>query len=71
MLNFLKRLEMKLKERSDKKMENPIEQKYPMTYAILRNAADRISNWKNVTPMAKIRKEIEINNVVIALVRTL
>ena len=52
-------------------MENPIEQKYPMTYAILRNAADRIFNWKNVTPMAKIRKEIEINNVVIALVRTL
>ena len=71
MLNFLEHLEMKLKERSDKKMENPIEQKYPMTYAILRNAADRISNWKNVTPMAKIRKEIEINNVVIALVRTL
>lgn len=52
-------------------MENPIEQKYPMTYAILRNAADRISNWKNVTPMAKIRKEIEINNVITALVRTL
>lgn len=71
MLNFLEHLEMKLKERSDKKMENPIEQKYPMTYAILRNAADRISNWKNVTPYAKIRKEIEINNVVIALVRTL
>ncbi len=71
MLNFLEHLEMKLKERSDKKMENPIEQKYPMTYAILRNAADRIFNWKNVTPMAKIRKEIEINNVVIALVRTL
>ena len=53
------------------KMRNSIEQKYPMTYAVLRNAAERISNWKNVTPMAKIRKEIEIHNVVIALVRTL
>ena len=52
-------------------MGNPIEHKYPMTYAVPRNAADRISNWKNVTPMAKIRKEIEINNVVIALIRTL
>ena len=31
-------------------MENDIEQRYPMT---LRNAADRISNWKNVTPQAK------------------
>lgn len=71
MLNFLEHLEMKLKVRSDKKMENPIEQKYPMTYAILRNAADRISNWKNVTPMAKIRKEIEINNVITALICTL
>lgn len=53
------------------KMRNSIEQKYPMTYAVLRNVAERISNWKNVTPMAKIRKEIEIHNVVTALISTL
>lgn len=53
------------------KMGNSIEQKYPMTYAVLRNAADRISNWKNVTPKAKLRKEIEIANVVTALISTL
>ena len=53
------------------KMRNSNEEKYPMSHAVLRNAAERISNWKNVTPMAKIRKEIEIHNVVIALVRTL
>ncbi len=52
-------------------MENDVEQRYPMTYAVLRNAADRISNWKNVTPQAKTRKRVEIAKVVVALSNTL
>lgn len=52
-------------------MENDVEQRYPMTFAVLRNAADRISNWKNVTPKAKTRKRIEITKVVVALINTL
>lgn len=52
-------------------MGNSIEQKYPLTYAALRNAADRISNWEQLTPEAKLRKEIEIANVVTALISTL
>lgn len=52
-------------------MENDVEQRYPMTFAVLRNAADRISNWKNVTPQAKTRKRIEIAKVVVALINTL
>lgn len=51
-------------------MEN-VEQRYPMTYAVLRNAADRITNWKNVTKQAKTRKRMEIVNIVIALSNTL
>lgn len=51
-------------------MEN-IEQRYPITWAVLRNAADRITNWKNVTPQAKTRKRMEIARVVVALSNTL
>lgn len=51
-------------------MEN-VEQRYPITVAVLRNAADRITNWKNVTPQAKTRKRMEIAKVVVALSNTL
>ena len=51
-------------------MEN-VEQRYPITMAVLRNAADRITNWKNVTPQAKLRKQCEIARVVFALSNTL
>jgi hypothetical protein len=58
-------------ERRKIKMENDIQKRYPMTYAVLRNAADRITNWKNVTKQAKTRKRMEIANIVIALSNTL
>ena len=51
-------------------MEN-VEQRYPMTYAVLRNAIDRIASWKNVTPQAKTRKQAEIAVVIVALLNTL
>ena len=51
-------------------MEN-IEQRYPITWAILRNAIDRIASWKNVTPQTKTRKQAEIAVVIIALSNTL
>lgn len=51
-------------------MEN-IEQRYPITWAVLRNAMDRIAGWKNVTPQAKTRKRMEIARVVVALSNTL
>ncbi|WP_418467243.1 hypothetical protein [Faecalibacillus faecis] len=51
-------------------MEN-IEQRYPITWAILRNAIDRIARWKNVTPQAKTRKQAEIAVVIVALSNTL
>lgn len=51
-------------------MEN-VEQRYPITWAVLRNAADRITNWKNVTPQAKTRKRLEIAVVIVALSNTL
>ena len=51
-------------------MEN-VEQRYPITMALLRNAADRITNWKNVTLLAKTRKRVEIAKVVVALSNTL
>lgn len=52
-------------------MENEVEQRYPMTYSVLRNATDRISSWKNVTPQAKTRKQAEIAVVIVALSNTL
>lgn len=51
-------------------MENDIQKRYPMTYAVLRNAADRITKWRNVTKQAKTRKRMEIANIVIALSNT-
>lgn len=51
-------------------MEN-IEQRYPITWAILRNAIDRIARWKNVTPQTKTRKQAEIAVVIVALSNTL
>ena len=51
-------------------MEN-VEQRYPMTFAVLRNAIDRIAGWKNVTPQAKTRKQCEIACVIVALSNTL
>ena len=33
-------------------MEN-VEQRYPITMAVLRNAIDRIASWKNVTHKQK------------------
>ena len=51
-------------------MEN-VEQRYPITMAVLRNAADRITNWKNVTPQAKTRKRLGIAVVIVALSNTL
>lgn len=51
-------------------MEN-VEQRYPITMAVLINAADRITNWKNVTPQAKTRKQAEIAGVIVALSNTL
>ena len=48
-----------------------VEQRYPITMAVLRNAADRITNWKNVTLQAKTRKRVEIAKVVVALSNTL
>ncbi len=51
-------------------MEN-VEQRYPITMAVLINAADRITNWKNVTPQAKTRKQSEIAVVIVALSNTL
>lgn len=51
-------------------MEN-VEQRYPITWAVLRNASDRITNWKNVTLQAKTRKRVEIAKVVVALSNTL
>lgn len=52
-------------------MENDIQKRYPITWAVLRNAADRITNWKNVTPQAKTRKRMEIAVVIVALSNTL
>lgn len=40
-------------------MEN-VEQRYPITMAVLRNAIDRIASWKNVTPQAKTRKQSKL-----------
>ncbi len=51
-------------------MEN-VEQRYPITMAVLRNCMDRIANWKNVTPQAKLRKQSEIAVVIVALLNTL
>lgn len=51
-------------------MEN-VEQRYPITMAVLRNAIDRIAGWKNVTPQAKTRKQVEIAVVIVALSNTL
>ena len=51
-------------------MEN-IEQRYPITWAILRNAIDWIARWKNVTPQTKTRKQAEIAVVIVALSNTL
>ena len=51
-------------------MEN-VEQRYPITWAVLRNAIDRIAGWKNVTPQAKTRKQAEIAVVIVALSNTL
>ena len=51
-------------------MEN-VEQRYPITMAVLRNAIDRIAGWKNVTPQAKTRKQAEIAVVIVALSNTL
>ncbi len=48
-----------------------VEQRYPITFAVLRNAIDRIASWKNVTPQAKIRKQAEIAVVIVALSNTL
>ena len=48
-----------------------VEQRYPITFTVLRNAADRITNWKNVTKQVKTRKRMEIANIVIALSNTL
>lgn len=48
-----------------------VEQRYPMTYAVLRNAIDRIASWKNVTQHAKTRKMSEIAVVIVALSNTL
>ncbi len=48
-----------------------IEKKYPMTYAVLDNAADRILSWNNVTNQAKTRKQVEIAKVLMALMKTL
>ncbi len=44
-------------------MEDAVEQRYPMTFAVLRNAGKRIMDWKNVTPQAKTRKRVEIAKV--------
>lgn len=52
-------------------MENDIQKRYPITWAVLRNASDRITNWKNVTLQAKTRKRVEIAKVVVALSNTL
>ena len=52
-------------------MENDFQKRYPITWAVLRNAADRISSWKNVTPQAKKEKRMEIARVVVALSNTL
>lgn len=51
-------------------MEN-IEQRYPITMGVLRNAMDRMASWKNVTPQAKTRKQAEIAGVIVALSNTL
>ena len=34
-------------------MEDDLQKRYPITWAVLRNAIDRIAGWKNVTPQAK------------------
>lgn len=57
--------------RKEKKEMEDVEQRYPITMAVLRNAADRITNWKNVTLQAKTRKRVEIAKVVVALSNTL
>lgn len=51
-------------------MEN-VEQRYPITMGVLRNAMDRMASWKNVTPQAKTRKQAEIASVIVALSNTL
>lgn len=51
-------------------MEN-VEQRYPITMGVLRNAMDRMAGWKNVTPQAKTRKQAEIAGVIVALSNTL
>mgnify|MGYP007007162279 CR=1 FL=1 len=56
--------------KEQRKMEN-VEQRYPITMAVLRNAIDRIASWKNVTPQAKTRKQSEIAVVIVALSNTL
>ena len=56
--------------KEEKEMEN-VEQRYPITMAVLRNAIDRIAGWKNVTPQAKTRKQAEIACVIVALSNTL
>ena len=52
-------------------MENDIQKRYPMTFAVLRNAIDRVASWKNVTQHAKTRKISEIAVVIVALSNTL
>lgn len=51
-------------------MEN-VEQRYPITMAVLRNAIYRIASWKNVTQHAKTRKQAEIACFIVALSNTL
>lgn len=52
-------------------MEDDLQKRYPITWAVLRNAIDRIAGWKNVTPQAKTRKQAEIAGVIVALSNTL
>ena len=51
-------------------MEN-VEQRYPITMAVLRNAIDRIAGWKNVSYQPKLGKQCEIAYVITALSNTL
>lgn len=52
-------------------MKDDFQKRYPITWAVLRNAIDRIAGWKNVTYQAKLRKQCEIAYVITALSNTL
>ena len=52
-------------------MEDDLQKRYPITWAVLRNAIDRIAGWKNITPQAKTRKHAECAGVIVALSNTL